>query len=211
MTDEEKKERQRIYWRRWRERHPDKSREYVEKWKNSNPDKLAQNAVHLEKKFKIKKEGFRCTIGTLNRFLLTTCYIEGKVTLVRTTLESMKSIRQAMLTDIRAWIESQDMWDKKQRIFIVDTPSYDDTVKTKVNVISFQYTMLRRGVWNTNGLVKQWHELHKGLEPFVEHHYQVIKKAVEDNGTRMINKLDKLEDAPSLADEGLTISPTAEP
>ena len=204
MTDEEKKERQRLYGKRWRERHPEKIRINSEKQRE-------KNAVHLEKKFNIKKEGFRCTIGTLNRFLLSTCYIEGKVTLVRTTLESIKSIRQAMLTDIRAWIESQDMWDKKQRIFIVDTPSYDDTVKTKVNVISFQYTMLRRGVWNTNGLVKQWHELHKSLEPFVEHHYQVIKKAVEDNGTRMINKLDKLEDSPSLADEGLTISPTSEP
>lgn len=154
--------------------------------------------VNMEKHFKIRKDGFTCTIGTLNRLMLNTCYVEGKVVVVAVDDFSIyKNLREVMLNDIKEYLESQDMWDKKNRILIVDVPeSYKTSGLTKTNTISFQYNLIRNGRtdWTSEGCINAWHKLHKGLEPFVEHHYQVIKNAVENNGTELAYRVGKLKD-----------------
>ena len=185
LTEEEKKEKQKEYYQRYREKNAEKYKQYYESRRNGK-------AVHVEKKFQVRKPGFTATIGTLNRFELSTCYIEGRVTVLRLSQNQLRVVRQTMLDDVKQWLESQDMWDKKQRILIVSVPEYDDTIKvSKTNYIEFQYNLLRRGEFNYGSLVNRWHELHKGIEPFVEHHYQTIKNAVESNGSKIVHKLDK--------------------
>lgn len=186
LTEEEKKQRQKEYYRRYVEKHPERVR-------RTDEENRAKTAVHVEKKFQVRKPGFTCTIGTLNRFELTTCYVEGRVTVLRMSKDVLREVRQVMLDDVKKWLESQDMWDRKQRILIVTVPEYDENIKTsRINYIEFQYTMLRRGEFNYGSLVNRWHELHKGIEPFVESHYQTIKNAVESNGSKIVHKLDKL-------------------
>lgn len=173
-----------------------------------------KGVINYEKRFKIRKDGFSAIIGTLNRLVLNTCYIEGKIVVISTDdtdINTFKSIRNVMLADIKDYLNSQDMWDKKKRILIVEIPeSFSKYANTKTNTISFQYTLLRgrKEDWTADGSVTGWHKLHKGLEPFVEHHYQVIKKAVEDNGTQLAYRVGKLTDEPVSWDEDSTSDTT---
>lgn len=224
---QEHKEYIREYNKRYYQEHKDKSKEdsrkkYEEKnpgashtrgrKKKYNTEEEKKNAirryrdtqerkkgvVNMEKHFRIRKDGFSCTIGTLNRLVLNTCYVEGKVVVVAVDdFDIYKNVRDVMLKDIKDYLASQDMWDKKNRILIVEIPeSYKSSGLTKTNTISFQYTLLRgrKEDWVAESTVAGWHKLHKGLEPFVEHHYQVIKKAVEDNGTKLAYRVGKLKD-----------------
>lgn len=174
----------------------EEQQEAKRKYYNNQLKKAEESGViNYEKRFNIRKEGFTCVIGTLNRILLNTCYIEGKVTIVSTEDTSIyKRIREVMLNDVRDWLNSQDMWDRKNKILIVEIPetfAYKNSVKT--NTVSFQYNLIRPGHnWVESSCITAWHKLHKGIEPFVEHHYQVIKKAVEDNGTKIAYRLGRL-------------------
>lgn len=180
MTEEElKAEKRRQYWRKWREKNPDRAREYMEK-------QLEQKAVHSEKRFKVRYNGFTCIIGTLDRFTLRTAYIDGKFKVSATNKEKLSDIRRMLLNESRSWIYSQDLWDKNKRIFIVDIP-IDDRAKVKCNVIGVQLTFLREGEFKTKALTTKWHELHKSLEPLCEQLYKAMEKAVQENGLKLVN------------------------
>lgn len=188
MTDEEKRQRQK-----------ERNKRYYEKWKEKNPEKFRircekqrqKKAVNVEKHFRISHVGFKCTIGTLDRFTLKTSYIDGKVTLPYTSQEYLKQMRKFILEYAREWVYNQDMWDKHKRIFVVEIPDYTEHVKTRSNTVAFQFNLLRVGEFEKKSLVEQWHELHKGLEPFCDDLYHAIKKAVEEDGLELIDRVEK--------------------
>lgn len=190
MTDEELKHlRQREYYKRWKEKDPDRFRVAEEK-------RRQKNAVNMEKRHDVSRDGFRCVIGTLDRFQLKTAYIDGKMIVSNTTQENLKSFRRLMLDTVMDWVLKQGMWDKHKRIFVVDFPKSSELVKTKSNTVSFQFTFLRVGEFTKKSLVDKWKELYGNLEPFCEHLYQTMKKAVENNGLKLVNRKVKMDECP---------------
>lgn len=180
MTEEElKAEKRRQYWRKWREKHPDRAREYMEK-------QLEQKAVKIEKRFKLRYNGFTSIIGTLDRFTLRTAYIDAKFKVTSTTREKLVGFRRLILNEARNWVINQDLWDKNKRIFVVEIPD-DDKAKVKCNVIGVQLTFLRVGEFESKALVSKWHELHKSLEPLCDQLYKAMEKAVQENGLKLVN------------------------
>ena len=180
MTEEElKAEKRRQYWRKWREKHPDRAREYMEK-------QLEQKAVKIEKRFKLRYNGFTSIIGTLDRFTLRTAYIDAKFKVTSTTREKLVGFRRLILNEARNWVINQDLWDKNKRIFVVEIPD-DDKAKVKCNVIGIQLTFLRVGEFESKALVSKWHELHKSLEPLCDQLYKAMEKAVQENGLKLVN------------------------
>lgn len=180
MTEEElKAEKRREYWRKWKEKHPDRAREYMEK-------QLEQKAVKIEKRFKLRYNGFTSIIGTLDRFTLRTAYIDAKFKVTSTTREKLVGFRRLILNEVRTWVVNQDLWDKNKRIFVVEIPD-DDKAKVKCNVIGIQLTFLRVGEFESKALVSKWHELHKSLEPLCDQLYKAMEKAVQENGLKLVN------------------------
>lgn len=180
MAEEElKAEKRREYWRKWREKHPDRAREYMEK-------QLEQKAVKIEKRFKLRYNGFTSIIGTLDRFTLRTAYIDAKFKVTSTTREKLVGFRRLILNEARNWVINQDLWDKNKRIFVVEIPE-DDKAKVKCNVIGIQLTFLRVGEFESKALVSKWHELHKSLEPLCDQLYKAMEKAVQENGLKLVN------------------------
>ena len=190
MTDQElKRLRNREYYQRWKEKNPDKFRVQNEKQRQ-------KKAVYVEKRHNISHVGFKCVIGTLDRFLLNTAYIDGKITVTNTTQENLKGLRRIILDAARNWVMNQDFWDKHKRIFVVDFPESSEVMRTKSNTVNFQFTLLRVGEFTKVSLVDKWKELWGGLEPFCEDLYDIMKKAVESNGLKLVNRYVKMDECP---------------
>ena len=177
-------------------------REQARKFREKKTKELGRSGVTNPCKHKrFKETGLRVDIGTMNRTKLDTAYIEIVATVTyindQDILNKFKTEANKTFVD---WLNHQDMWDRKNRIAVMDYDSirkyYNGTYKT----LTFQFH-IRRDV------PTEWKETAENLTGLSDAIIGSIKKTCRETGLELIewnpnprgrkSAASKLSDAPS--------------
>lgn len=161
-TEEERKAANRAYFKKFREKQiREGGREGV-----SNPCKHKR----------ISYDGIKVDIGTMNRTALDTAYIELMVTVSYTNDEkSLELFKTNVHKQFNVWLKGQDMWDKKNRIAIMECAKSNPDHKGKYKTLTFQYHVRRDEI-------TPWKETADNLMVLVEVLLDEIKKTCDETG-----------------------------
>lgn len=162
FSEEERKAANRAYFKKFREKElKSKSREDV-----SNPCKHKR----------LSYDGIKVDIGTMNRITLDTAYIEIMATISYTSDDKALLLFQNNVHNaFNDWLKGQDMWDKKNRIAIMECAKTNPDHDGKYKTLTFQYHVRRDEV-------TPWKETADNLMELVDVLLDEIKKTCDETG-----------------------------
>ena len=130
---------------------------------------------------KLKHDGIVIDIGTLDRTRLDTAYVEMRVTISYTADEEILDMfKRNVHKAFNEWLFSQDMWDRRNRIAIMECAKANPTHPGKYKMLTYQYHV-RRDVKTS------WEETADNLEALVKALVTEVKKTCIATGLALKN------------------------
>ena len=129
----------------------------------------------------IKYDGIVIDIGTLDRTKIDTAYIEMKVTIDYTADEDIMDLyKENVHKAFNEWLFNQDMWDRKNRIAIMECAKANPKHHGKYKMFTYQYHIRR-------DQITTWTSTVNNLMNLVEVLIDTIKKTCVETGLNLKN------------------------
>ncbi len=129
---------------------------------------------------KVKYDGITIDIGTMDRTKLNTAYIDIRVTTTYTNeLSILEKFRTNVHRAFNTWLSEQTMWDRRNRIAIMEYNKVDWNYQGKHKTIDYQYHIRRDEITN-------WDSTIENLMGLVTALVDEIKKTCDDTGLQLV-------------------------
>ena len=135
---------------------------------------------YLSRHKRISDGSIKVDIGTFNRKDLRSIYINVLIGVGYYNEEGeefVQQLKERCDARFKDWLNSQDMWDRKNKLVIWEHPENSNYVSTAKSIV-VQYYLTRH-------TVNEWKETVKGITPLVDTIIHTIKSTCDDNGINM--------------------------
>lgn len=133
------------------------------------------------KRKKIKSTGITTEIGTLDRTMLNTAYIEMSVGITYTDdIDKLYQFKSNCRSAFHEWLNGQDMWDKSKHISIFETAPINKSYKGIIKVFSIQCHVIR-----DIEKITSWKTTAENLTSLVYRLTEEIKKTCVETGLEL--------------------------
>lgn len=129
-------------------------------------------------------DGFVVNIETMDRIKLNTIILSMLVNYKYNTEVNWPAIKSVVLSTINKWLESQDNWDRKNKIFIFDFPDYKSSYLGEYRGFDFQLYLKRKTEPHM-----LWKQTYSELLPLVDLLEEEIKNACLTEGVEIVRRL----------------------
>lgn len=128
---------------------------------------------------KIKYDGITIDIGTMDRTKLNTAFIDLKVTISYSNdTDVLELFRNNVHKAFVDWLYGQTVWDRKNRIAVMDYDLTHWNYKGKYKTLAYQYHVRRDEITD-------WESTVDDLMKLVECLVEAIKKTCDDTGLEL--------------------------
>lgn len=156
-----------------------KSRQFRENYERKVANAGRENVSNPCKHKRVKYDGITIDIGTMDRTKLNTAYIDLKVTTSYTNdTDVLELFRDNVHKAFIDWLNGQTVWDRKNRIAVMDYDLTQWNYKGKYKTLTFQYHVRRDEITD-------WDSTVDDLMKLVERLVEAIKKTCDDTGLEL--------------------------
>lgn len=144
---------------------------------------LRRGVTNRGKRVKITYDTIKYEVGTMDRFIMKTMYIVCTLSILWSNDEEQFMLLKKDINEaINAWLEGQDVWDRKNKIYVFETPETNQAY-----IGSFRNVKWELHLRMAMEPVSFKHSL-KEIEPLVNVLTDVIKKSCNDTGLTLAHR-----------------------
>lgn len=144
---------------------------------------LRRGVTNRGKRVKITYDAIKYEVGTMDRFAMKTMYIVCTLSILWSNdEEQFRLLKKDINEAINAWLEGQDVWDRKNKIYVFEVPETNQAYIGSFRNVKFELH-LRMAMEP----VSFKHSLRE-IEPLVNVLTDAIKKSCNDTGLTLAHR-----------------------